>query len=890
MKTIPNKMCPGGLVRKPMSALLMLALGSAGAGSAVAQAANETVVATAPAGDEPSVVVISGLRASLENSRNKKRDGDAITDSIVAQDIGKLPDQNIAEAAQRIPGIQLQRYKEEGSGIAIRGLKQTKVVLNGLEVYGSSAHAGEYNGRNFDLQDLPAEVLAGVDVNKSSSADEIEGGLGGYVNIRTRQPFDFKDTQASLSVKETNFRMASGFGDKTRPQISALGSTRWKTAIGDMGVLLNLAHTEGAFGIAENELQRTQVVNNYAGSAENVTLPIGMFTGNGHHGTRTRDSLIGALQWRPSRDLNLYANLIGMRYAMRDDFQTARFYPGTPTSSYTLWGDRNADGTANLQSGSFSNSSLTGTSVFGDEDRKSRLFDVGGRWHDGGPWTIQARISRNLTKVENSLFEWGTAASIPDLRLVLNEGAASHVQVGGVDLTNRSIYRPEYLLAIHLDGDQSNTTSALDANYAFEDWPLARSLDFGLRASDYTRHSYGYINYYCIDACNSSRTLAAVDQGLLRQVPASESRDVGAYWAFSSAAVRQQSALRALYGLPARETNQLTQDQLNKERTVAAYAKLNYGFDVGRVPVTGNLGVRAIRTRLRGESYGADATGLPVLQTSDTTRDDYLPSLNAKLALREDLSLRLGASKTLGQVNFAYLSSAVNIANPVQKDAQAGNPNLAPYTSKNYDLSLEHYFSGNGMASAGLFSKTVDGFIQTVAEKRLINGEEYNVSTYQSSGTSKIRGLELNYQQFFDRLPAPFNGLGMQANYTYVDATAPSAVAGQTVPLEGLSRNSYNLVAMYEQDKLTLRLAYNWRGAFVVSTSSSGAQGVPVIAAPMGTLDFSLAYDFSKHLSVVLDGVNIAGAHAEQYYGSPRNPMNYLPLNKRYGVQLRFTL
>ena len=116
-------------------------------------------------------VVVTGLRRSLESSRALKRDGDAITDSIVAQDIGKLPDQNIAEAAQRIPGVQIQYYNNEGSSIAVRGLSQTKVVLDGLEVYGSSAHAGEYNGRNFDLEDLPAELLSGIDVNKSSSAN-----------------------------------------------------------------------------------------------------------------------------------------------------------------------------------------------------------------------------------------------------------------------------------------------------------------------------------------------------------------------------------------------------------------------------------------------------------------------------------------------------------------------------------------------------------------------------------------------------------------------------------------------------------------------------------------------------------------------------------------------
>ncbi|WP_170304180.1 TonB-dependent receptor [Duganella radicis] len=874
------------LQRRATCCAVMLALG--GAGASYAQTSGDT--AAAPDGaaarpDESAVVVVTGLRASLQSARNKKRDNDAISDSIVAEDIGKLPDQNIAEAAQRISGVQLQRYKEEGASIAIRGLAQTKIVLNGLEVFGAG---GEYNGRNFGLEDLPAEVLAGIEVAKSSSANEIEGGLGGYVNVRTRQPFDFKGTTATVSAKATDFLMAPGFGSQVKGQFSALGGTRWQSGVGEMGVLLNVAHTESAFGIAEDEVQRTQAGANYAGSGKTVTYPIGIFTGNGHHGDRKRDVIIGSYQWRPSQDLALNANYVGIDYLERDNFQTARFYTGTPGAAYTLWGDKNSDGSDNLKTGTFTGNSLTDTSVIGDEHRKSKLFDIGGRWSNGGPLTVKARVAHNETSVVNTLYEWGINASVPNMTLTMNDGSASHVAVSGVDLSDPAVYHPNYLLAIHLDGTQRNTASTVDANYKFDD-SFLRSVDFGLRVNDYTRHSFGFVNFYCIDGCNSSRTLAGVDPGLLRQVPGAESRDVGAYWTYTSAAVRQQAALRALYGLPAGETNTPDQDQLNNEKTMAAYVKLNYETAVASLPVTGNVGVRYIETRLHGESYGADVSGTQVLQTSDSKRHDLLPSFNANVALRDDLALRLAASRTLGQVNFAYLGTAVSITNQVQHDARAGNPALQPYKSTNYDLSLEHYFGANGLAYLGVFGKTVDGFVQTVAEQRVINGETYNVSTYRSAGTSKIKGLEIGYQQFFDRLPQPFNGLGIQTNYTYVDSKAPSAVEGQTVPLQGLSKNSYNLVGMYERGRVKARLAYNYRSGFVVSTSSSGAQGVPIFAKAMGTLDFSLGYDFTKQLSVVLDGVNILGAHSEQYYGTSHNQMNYLPLNKRIGVQARYT-
>lgn len=841
----------------------------------------------APAPDgEPARVLVHGLRASLDSARDKKRAADAITDSIVADEIGKLPDQNIAEAARRIPGVQMQRYMEEGGAIAIRGLKQIKVLLNGMEVFGASAHAGEYNGRNFDLEDLPAEVLAGIDVSKSSSADEIEGGLGGRVDLRTRRPFDFGASMASLSVKATDYRMAPGFGGKIRTQASALASGRWTTGAGEMGLLVNLARTGSVFGLTENEVQRPHRVDNYAGSGKAVTVPIGMFTGGGHNGGRERDTVVGAFQWRLGATASLYANYIGVNYLMDQTFQTARFYAGAPTADYRLWGDRNGDGSDNLRAGTFINGALTGTSALSREGRRSRLYDIGGQW-TGGALRVSARLGHNDTAVFNTLSEWGTRAAVPWMRLMLNDGAASRLSVAGIDLTAPANHHPAYLLAIAQDGIQTNTAVTLDANYRPRHAWVA-SVDVGLRVNDYTRRSFGFVRFYCIDGCDSARTLATVDPALLHVVPAARSREVGAFVTYSAAAVRQQAALRARYGLPAADARMRQQDQFNNETTAAAYVKVNYDIDFAGQPVRGNIGVRLVDTALHGEAYGIGAAGAPVPSASGSRRREALPAFNAHIGLRDDLVLRLAASRTSGQVNFSYLNPAVNIGNQVQRDAQAGNPALRPYTSTNVDLSLERYLSGHGMAYLSVFNKLAGGFIQSVAEKRMIDGEEYNVSTYQSAGRARIEGVEIGYQQFFDRLPAPFRGLGMQANYTYVDARAPSSVAGRTVPLEGLSRHSYNLIAMFARGGLKARLAYNYRSGFVVTTSSSGAQAVPVLAKSLGTLDFSIGYDLSRQLSLALDGVNIGGARGEQYYGNRHNPMNYQPLNKRYGLQARY--
>jgi iron complex outermembrane recepter protein len=836
---------------------------------------------------EAATVIVSGVRGGPEEARDRKRYADVMVDAVAAADIARLQGQNAAQAAQRIPGVQVQRYLEEGGAFAIRGLKQSKVLLNGLEVYGAKAQTGEANGRNLDLEDVPADVLAGVDVVKSSVASDVEGGLGGMLNLRTRQPFDIKGSTANLAVKETHYEMAPGFGGKRRAQASGLISRRWTTDVGELGVLLNLAHAGSVFGLTEDEVQRPHSVGNYAGSGKTVTLPIGMFTGNGHNGERERDTHVAAFQWRPGASVSLYADYFNMNYLLDQRFQTARLYAGRPTSDYDLWGERNGDGSDDLRRGTFADSTMTSASVVGNEGRKLKLYDLGGQWGDGGRLTVKARLSHNDTAVRNTLVEWGTYAGIPMMSLAINDGAASHVSVSGVDLTDRANYRPAYLLSIAADGTQKSTAATLDANVRF-DHPTLRSVDVGLRRNGYTRQAFGFVHEYCIDGCNGGTSLAAVDPALLYQVPAAQSREIGVYPAFSIAAVRQQAALRALYGLPAVDTNMPDYAQRNHERTTAAYVKFNFATDVAGNPASGNVGVRYVDTALHGESYGADAAGAPAPQASDSMRQDVLPSFNAKVSLRDDLVFRLAASKTVGQLNFSYLHAGLRILNPVQHDAEEGNPDLKPYTSRNVDLALEHYSGAKGMAFLNLFYKLADGFVQTVAQTRTINGEQYRVATYKQMGLSRIKGIEIAYRQFFARLPAPFDGLGVQASGTFVDTQAPSSIAGRDVPLVGLSRNSCNFIGIYERGRVKAHLAFNHRSSFVATTSSSGAQGVPVFVKAFGTLDFAVGFDITRQLSLVLDGANMTGAHIEQYYGDTHHQMNYVPLNKRYGVQMRY--
>jgi len=203
----------------------------------VPRSADNQTAAVPPAEASPDIVV-TGFRKSLSTAQAIKFNSDQFVDSITATDIGKLPDKNIAEALQRISGIQISRNYGEGSAIAIRGLTQVKTTLNGRDVFSGSG------GRSLSFEDVPSELLAGVDVYKDPSAKEIEGGIGGLVNLRTRMPFDEKGFVLSASMGANYFDLSK----EPRFNGSVLASKTWSdTPIGEIGVLVDVSYYESAF-------------------------------------------------------------------------------------------------------------------------------------------------------------------------------------------------------------------------------------------------------------------------------------------------------------------------------------------------------------------------------------------------------------------------------------------------------------------------------------------------------------------------------------------------------------------------------------------------------------------------------------------------------------------
>ncbi|MFT4179619.1 MAG: TonB-dependent receptor [Thermomonas sp.] len=388
---------------------------------------------------------------------------------------------------------------------------------------------------------------------------------------------------------------------------------------------------------------------------------------------------------------------------------------------------------------------------------------------------------------------------------------------------------------------------------------------------------------------------------------------------------------------------------VQNEKTRAAYAMLNFGLD--DVLLEGNVGVRVVRTEnsasgyliypnLALASYLGAGESEPISARNSYT--DVLPSFNLKWEPKKDLIVRFAASKAIARPNFsdmqAYQILNANVKSgytpddgattvPLDKLDLTGssydNPYLTPMKADQFDLSLEWYFDPDhgGMAWVNLFHKGVKDYFRRQAELVTYPGADGNDYDYLITrpvnvGTARIDGAEIGWNQFFDFLPAPFDGFGMSANYTYIDSVTrvpyaagvdPIDTDGSTfgtLPADGLSKNSYNIAAFYEKNKWQIRLAYNWRSQFLLSIGSNGYNGndlyngvaipwkLPVFSDSYGQLDGSIFYKFNDHVQVGLEMNNLNNAEQRTIMwqnGAGNHVTSWYVNDRRYAATFRFT-
>ncbi len=826
------------------------ALMLAAAGGVHAQDANS---AAAKPQDDSTVVVVTGLKSSLQSAVSNKKKSKQIVDSIVAEDIGKLPDNNVADALSRVTGVQITRENGEGKNVLIRGMTQVVAEIDGRPVFTAGFDNSGTPSRILNFDDIPSELIARADVYKSPVADQIEGGIGGLINFVTRKPLDFKKPTMGLNLQETY----SADDGKTTPAITGFYATQWDTGLGRMGAWVSATHadiayrTEGAGGSGASFFGTPTDTN---GNAYYPTMAndIGMSWGNWAYssfGDSVRDNVKGDFEWRPNDNLDLFADYVYNKRT-QDDHVSGSWvnFESTFLTKPTL--AKAADGTQYVVAGDFMGPVMYESFI----DEKTSVMSQGtiGGTYTNGPWTLYAEayaVRSNFhsyfaavesTVNEETVFDFSS-----------RPGELIHPGTDPLDLNNYTTTKLNYADQ-HTSGDEN--AAKFDITRDFSSGILTR-IKAGVRYADRTEGYYGGNPFTPISVP------ALQHANIYTQTPFDNfmSQSGGNFYKdwmeVNWNTLKNAQALNSMFGYGTINYIDPSQTFSIEEKAGAAYVLGEYAFQTFGIPTDGNIGVRFVDTKATDTSMTADVNGVLHPQVNHSDDKQTLPSFNIRFQLTPNFFWRLAASKMESRPEFKALNPALFIQYNLNT-GYAGNPDLPPLTANQYDSSWEWYFSKTGYLSGAVFHKDVQGFEQNLTKTEVINGFTLQMTRPYAASKGTIDGFEIGYQQFFDFLPSPFDGFGVNANYTRVDSKAPDG-SGGTGLLPGLSKDNYNLILMYEKGPLSARLAYNWR-----SYNNGGFSSLPWgtfmnVNDAQGILDAGLNYSLNSNISLTFDATNL---------------------------------
>lgn len=896
-------------------------LAHAGEADSPAAAAADSSVPTPgrPASDDTTTldtVLVTGYRASLERSLAEKRDADSVMDVVSADDIGKLPDKNVADAVQRVPGVNIssgsggQGGFSENDRVSIRGTNPslTQTLVNGHSIATGDWYIGDQTntvGRSVSFTLLPSEIVGSVEVLKSSQADYIEGGTVGNVNIVTRKPLDLKK---QVTAELTAQGLYADLPATTDPQLNAL--LAFKNADDTLGVLLQgfyEARHERRDGQELFLLGRGQIgtpdvdpVSAAFPDLANVVYPTQIGSAAFTQHSKRVGGLVD-LELKPSDSLTLDLNGFYSHFNATNfdtNFMASplnELAAGIAPTSYTV-----VNGT--LEAASFPNTTFDptnpGGSAFpGVRDSIYRPnaasmasyvdFDTKLQASDSLLFTSQIGYTRGIGQTPHDYGYEAYLVNSPMTYQMNGTTAPAVVTFPGVDTTNFN--NPQNVVN---GGSWSDSVKVTDEEkYAQVDGLLTlnqgilHSVKFGGRYAEHKRTEFGF-NYSCTtldDTTNPCLLTPALALPMPAWSGTTSPHDFGAgigmrsgylqnFWVMDPNAIAAwQSTYNSVPTGPNYQGN-FTID----EKDAAIYGMANLSGTGWR----GNIGLRLVHTRQKSDAFDIDpnapGTGIPT--SASHTYNDVLPSANLKFDLTHDLVARLAVSKTMSRADYSSLSPAVTLNN-LDLTGSGGNSELKPIRSTNVDGALEWYFASQSILSLGVFYMDMPSYVTYGYNVRQL----LNTTTNQIAGftvtspfniAAKNKGLEVSWQQPL------WGGFGALANYTYADGHA--ADGSQLV---GSSRSTANAEFYYEQHGFSARVAYTYRSAFLVGLANVTQQ----YEAGLGNLAASVNYKINDHLALQFDGLNLNNPRLK-YYSNAEQPQAFYSSGRQYFLGVRLSL
>ncbi|WP_277795285.1 TonB-dependent receptor [Caulobacter endophyticus] len=782
--------------------------------------------------DTVEEVVVRGIRASVGQSLAIKRESTQVVESVVAEDIGKLPDNNVVEALQRVTGVQVtNRSGGEATAISIRGLPDITTTWNGRNVFTAS-------GRQFALQDIPANLVKRIDVYKTRSADQIETGIAGQVDVFTRRPFDFKGPTFSLASRGIWHEQA----DKFNPNVSALVANRWDTGAGEIGALLNVSYartryrdqsvTAGAlvpFATADNPpagwvpLERIQVTDarapNPDGSLQTLwrpglneglsTAPGSTLTINGVQvpyllsrdavfqsdllGDRKRPAVNAALQWAPNDSA---------------EYTFEFFYDGYRNTTFNnlqftfvdWWGDLGANpgSSFTLFPGTNIIKSRTAGSVYGFNSgdltvakTDSFVYALNGKWRIGERLELVGDLSYQTSKFSSAFMAMRTDRVARQVSVNFNPGDG--ITSFHFDDDSQLADPTRWNVAEFYDNANRNkgdaVTVSLDGDYN-AGWGPLKTLSFGFRYDD-----RGTSEAQRTQSAFLGRPLSSLPSGLqwVNQGFFDGHSDTPTRWVVANGYYLRDHVdeIRALYhAANPNNVNFTTSENLSlfenftvDEVTSSAYLMADFESELFGRRLRAQAGLRYVDvdTDMTFNDQAESRRLGSLVQTSAGKQvSDVLPSVTVRYDLTSDVALRFNYGKTLRRPDFSALNPNYTLVDDLTDvgygTATGGNANLEPTRATNYDLTAEWYFASGSALYATAFRREIDGLVVSLRSRRNIpnttnNTQEFVLTQPANASDGVLKGLEVGLVYFPKNLPGYLDGLGFLGSLTKLSSS-----------------------------------------------------------------------------------------------------------------------
>jgi TonB-dependent receptor len=804
-------------------------------------------------------IEVRATRDAQALALNQQRASGNYVNIVSADLVGRFPDANLAEATQRIPGVSIERDQGEGRYVNVRGapLDYTRVSIDGVNLAAPNA-----TSRAVELDTLPSDVIGALEVSKALTPDMDGDAIAGAINIVTQSALDQDGMILRGSLGAGQYELRSG--DNQRGNLTV--GNRFG-ADGNLGVLL---------AVSGSRVERfTNNVENVFFREDDGRLLPEVTEVKDYDGERTRTGGTARFDARLSEDHLLYA-ILGF-----SKFRDVEF-----RNTFTIEYERHTDDSDDF-------AGTAGRATFDKElreriqEQRIRSLNFGGE-HYLGDWGVDWQVAHSQGKLDLPARQQFIYRSTlrPVVRYAFDDSGIPSITILNSDgsVRQEGINLPEDVYAFRRynqrfeQAEETETGLRLDFSRA-QDWiGDSGDLSFGVRARLRDKEGNDDRNRN-----TSSADGPAYAQLLCPRVSNNFGRlEFGRV--FCNSVFNDFGSNVRTANLRPLVADSIVSDFTADEDIYAAYFRLDASWNA----LSMIAGVRFEQTDITGNAFSFDADediATPV--TADNDYSEFLPSLHFRYEFDPDTIMRWSYSTALSRPNFVDTVPRLVISDD-DREAEAGNPDLKATYAHNFDVSIERYLRPLGLLSLAVFHKELDDPI-FIASSEAVGGpfDGFKVTRPENGSSGRISGFELAWQQTFDALPSPFDGLGVYANYTYADSSANLPFGIGSTELPGTSRSNYNLAVFYEKYGVNARLSYNHRSKYIQEFDVDDAD-LNVLWDDRSILDFSSSYQLTNNLRLFADVNNITDSRQKRFQGRENRVLELEEFGRSWIVGLRF--